>query len=175
MERLLWAVGVLLGSIAALGVAFMVSLRFQFPPVLRAIRRMNKVVFNPRALETAGTVGASASVVHHVGRTSGADYRTPVSAHPVEGGFLIPLPYGRTADWTNNVIAAEGAVIVHEGSTFHVVHPRVVPTTEAASLLPDGERRLLTTMGVAEVLRVDVSATDVSSEPLDTASTSPDA
>ena len=142
---------------AVILVVFVVSLRTQYPPVLRAVKRMNKAFWNPRALETAGQVGASASVIEHRGRTSGKEYRTPVSMYPIEGGFLIPLVYGRTADWTKNVMSAGGGVIIHEGTVYRVERPEFVARSEAESSLPEGERRLLKTMNVAEVLRVDAA------------------
>ncbi len=34
-------------------------------------------------------------VLTHVGRTSGARYRTPLDAHPVDGGYVFSLVYGQ--------------------------------------------------------------------------------
>ncbi|MDJ0792080.1 MAG: nitroreductase family deazaflavin-dependent oxidoreductase [Acidimicrobiia bacterium] len=140
---------------------FVVSMRSQYPPVLRAVKRMNKAFWNPRVLETAGQVGATASVVEHRGRTSGNEYRTPVSMYPIEGGFLIPLVYGRTADWTKNVMSAGSGVIVHDGTVYQIERPEFVARSEAESSLPERERRLLKTMNVAEVLRVDAVPSSV--------------
>ena len=83
------------------------------------------------ALRSAGQPGANASVVHHVGRTSGRRYRTPVVAQPVEDGFVIALPYGREADWVRNVVAAAGAEVEHDGRRVRVDQPRFVPSAEA--------------------------------------------
>jgi hypothetical protein len=43
-------------------------------------------------------------VIHHVGRTTGARYETPVVARPTDDGFAIALPYGTGADWLQNVL-----------------------------------------------------------------------
>ena len=52
----------------------------------------------PLAIKSAGGPGASASGVHHVGRTSGRSYSTPVGAVPTDDGFVIALPvHGRSA------------------------------------------------------------------------------
>ncbi|MGZ4612806.1 MAG: hypothetical protein ACXV1K_06490 [Kineosporiaceae bacterium] len=50
-------------------------------------------------MRTAGSPGAYASVVRHVGRTSGRRYETPVVPVATDGGFVVPLPYGPGTDW----------------------------------------------------------------------------
>ena len=81
----------------------------------------------PLAIKSAGGPGASASVVHHVGRTSGRSYSTPVGAVPTYDGFVIALPYGLSADWLKNVLACGSATICHDGHTYDVDRPEVVP------------------------------------------------
>ncbi len=41
----------------------------------------------------------------HVGRRSGREYRNPVSAYPLEDGFVIAVLYGAESRWVRNVIA----------------------------------------------------------------------
>jgi deazaflavin-dependent oxidoreductase (nitroreductase family) len=77
-------------------------------------------------------------VVHHVGRSSGRRYATPVVVRATEDGFVVPLPWGRDTQWVRNVLAQEGAVIRWKGRDHHAVRPRVVDASE----VPDGFSRI---------------------------------
>ncbi len=116
----------LIGLAAAAGAVFVLGMRKKSPRVQRAVRRVNRAFWNPRAMETAGTAGASASVIHHVGRRSGAEYHTPIVPVKVDDGFVVALPYGTRADWVQNVLAAERATLTHEGRTYHVDEPTLM-------------------------------------------------
>jgi len=59
----------------------------------RFLRRVNRAVTNPLMRTFAWWVPPLA-VVHHVGRTSGRRYRTPVLAFPSVRGLVIPMTYG---------------------------------------------------------------------------------
>jgi deazaflavin-dependent oxidoreductase (nitroreductase family) len=153
-RRIARIVGGLFLALIALGTVFLVSMRTKFPPVLTAVRRMNRAVWNPRAMETAGQAGAVASVIRHVGRTSGTPYETPIGPFPTDDGFVIPLPYGSSPDWLKNVMAAGSAVIVSEGNTYQVDRPELVPSSVAFVHVPRTEQRSLRLFGVDEFLRV---------------------
>jgi deazaflavin-dependent oxidoreductase (nitroreductase family) len=116
-------------AVAALWVGFLVAMRTKFGPVQRAVRRMNRAVLNPRTMETAGQPGASASVVRHLGRSTGTAYETPVETVATDDGFVIALPYGASADWLKNVLAAGTAMLVHDGEVHTVDHPELVPAS----------------------------------------------
>lgn len=131
---------------------FVVSMRTKYAPAQRAVRRMNRATWNPQAMKTAGQPGAAASVIRHVGRTSGAAYETPVGVVETESGFVVALPYGTSADWLKNVLAAGTAVVVHEGNTFKVDQPEVVPEVVAAAYFGPGEQRTHRIFGVDEFL-----------------------
>jgi deazaflavin-dependent oxidoreductase (nitroreductase family) len=109
---------------------------------------------NPRQMKTAGTPGAYASVIRHEGRTSGRPYETPVGAFVTDDGFVIALPYGSDPDWLKNVMAAGSATLVHEGGTYRVERPELVPTSAAAPYLPVKEQRNLRMFAVDQCLRV---------------------
>lgn len=104
--------------------------------------RFNKRVVNKVVRPLSGRV-ALWSLVEHVGRRSGRTYRTPVSAFPAPDGFAVLLPYGDGRDWVRNLQAAGGGRITVGGKTFAVVDPRIVPTAEAAALLPQPWRTLV--------------------------------
>jgi hypothetical protein len=130
------------------------GMRSKSPPVLKAVRRFNRSVSNPRQMATAGSPGAYASVIRHVGRTSGREYETPIGATATEDGFVVALPYGASADWLKNLLASGSAMIVDEGSSYRVDQPVVVTLAVAIDDFPPGERRLLRVFGVDESLRV---------------------
>lgn len=135
---------VVIGLTAVSGVlllAFTVSFRTKFPPVQNAIRRLNRRVLNPRQMRTAGQPGAWASVVHHVGRSSGTGYRTPVVATATEGGFVIALPYGPRADWVRNLVAAGSGAIEHGGRIIRVERPALVSASDANRFFAAREQR----------------------------------
>lgn len=154
MRIIALAAGALLLVVATLGIVFMVGMRTKYPPVLKAVRRMNRAVWNPRAMKTAGQPGAYASVIQHVGRTSGTPYETPIGPFPTDEGFVIALPYGTTSDWLKNVLAAGSAVIIHDGSTYQVDHPEVIPSEVALRHLPTKEKRNIRMFRIDQFLQV---------------------
>lgn len=145
---------VLLVVLGLLGGLFFFGMRNQWPFVLRAVRRMNRSVTNRRVMRSAGTPGAYASVVRHVGRSSGRAYETPIVAVPTDDGFLVALPYGTTADWLQNVLAAGSATIVHEGVEADVDSPEVVALAEVEDLFPADQLPTLHRFRVRQALRV---------------------
>ena len=80
--------------LVAIGVVFFVGMRTGSPLVRNAVRRFNRVVGNPHQMKTAGTPGAYASVIRHVGRKTGRFYETPMVPFATEDGFVIAWPYG---------------------------------------------------------------------------------
>jgi hypothetical protein len=147
-------IGLVVVALGAIGVIFVLGMRTKSPLVLDNIRRFNRGFTNPRVLKTAGTPGASAAVIHHVGRRSGLSYATPVGPFAVGESFVIALPYGPGTDWVRNVLESGSATLVHEGSTFPVDRPEVVPVAEVLADLPTSQQKVLGVFGVTECLRV---------------------
>ena len=129
--------------LVAIGVVFFVGMRTGSSLVRDVVRRFNCAFGNPHQMKTAGTPGADASVIRHVGRTTGRSYETPVVAFATDDGFVIALPYGPGTDWLKNVIASGSATIVHEGNTYRVDQPELVPAAVAAPHMPAKEQRSL--------------------------------
>jgi deazaflavin-dependent oxidoreductase (nitroreductase family) len=140
--------------VGTIGIVFVMGLRHKSPPVLNAIRRMNRTVFNPRQMESAGTPGAYASIIQHSGRTTGRPYETPIQAVATDEGFLIGLPYGAQADWLKNVLAAGSATLVSEGRTHRVDRPELVPIDTAGDHYSAQEQRTHRMFGVDQALRL---------------------
>jgi deazaflavin-dependent oxidoreductase (nitroreductase family) len=129
-------------------------MRRKSPTVLRLVRRFNRAFVNPRVLATAGTPGAYASVICHVGRRTGRRYRTPVVAEQTGDGFVIALPYGTTANWVKNVLVSGSATIVDEGTTYRVDQPEIVPLARMADYFPMKNRRSFGRFRVDQCLRL---------------------
>jgi len=145
--------GLVLAFIALL-IVFLVGMRAKYPPVTDAVRRFNRKVTKPRAMETAGQPGAYAGVIRHIGRSSGTEYETPIGPFEIDEGFVIPLPYGTTADWLKNVQRSGEAVIVFEGETYDVDEPEVIAAEEAMPLIPPKFQRSLRWFNVKDFLKV---------------------
>lgn len=112
--------------------------------------QINKRVFNPRELKKG-----ERPVITHVGRSSGATYRTPLDALPVDGGYLFMLVYGSGSDWVRNVLEAGHARLTVEGEEIELTNPRVVAEAEAWSALPDTVKRPPKFLRIGEFLRMD--------------------
>lgn len=149
--RLAGAVVVLL---AAIGTVFVVGMRTKAPFVIDTVRRLNRDVTNPRMMRSAGSPGAYAGVIHHTGRTTGRAYETPVGPFPNRDGFVIALPYGPSTDWVRNVLSSGSATLVHQGETFQIDQPEVVPTATVIGDLPASDRRTLRLFDVGQCLQV---------------------
>jgi deazaflavin-dependent oxidoreductase (nitroreductase family) len=144
----------LVAIVVAIGIVFMIGMRTKSRWVLSAVRRLNRRFINPQQLRTAGTPGAYASVIRHRGRSSGRQYETPVGASPTADGFVIALPYGTQADWLRNVMAHGSATIVHDGATYDVDAPELVPIAAVIEDLPSEDKRQLRLFNVTQCLRL---------------------
>lgn len=154
------AVAVFLG--AAVGVAGVLGMRAKVPFVLDAVRQLSKRVFNPSQMATAGSPGAYASVVQHVGRSTGRRYETPIEVVPTRDGFAIVSPYGRRADWLRNLLVAGSATIVTEGERVPVGRPELVPIATCDEYFDASRQRQHRLFGIDECLlvrrRADIAA-----------------
>lgn len=139
--------------LTATGIVFVTGMRAKSPVVVNGVRRLGRAM-RPLAIKSAGGVGASASVIHHVGRTSGRAYATPVGAVPIDEGFVIALPYGLSADWLQNVLASGSATIADDGSTYDVDRPEVVPLSAVGDQFSPTDQRAHRLFGVDQCLRV---------------------
>jgi deazaflavin-dependent oxidoreductase (nitroreductase family) len=139
---------------AALGILFLVGMRAKSPLVQRPIVWFSKRFMNPQQMRTAGTPGAYASVIRTVGRTSGRPYATPIGAVAADDGFVIGLPYGTRPQWLRNLLAAGRATLVHEGETWVVDRPEVVPLATVARRFSVADQRSFRIFNVTEAVLV---------------------
>ncbi len=89
-----------------------------------------------------------------VGRTTGRRDETPVQAVATDDGFVIALPYGPNTDWLKNVLANRSATIVHEGNTYEVDQPEVLPMSVAAPRFAPKDQRTHRLFRVEQALLV---------------------
>ena len=95
------------------------------------LARFNRHVTNPVQRLWAGWL-PTMGILHHVGRTSGKAYRTPLSVFGTSDGVAIMLTYGPNRDWLKNITASGDARITRYGRTARFTDPRVVSKREAA-------------------------------------------
>lgn len=155
MERtILIVVAVLFLALSAIAIVYVLGIRSRSSTVRNAARHFHRAVGNPRQMRSAGTPGTYASVIRHRGRTTGRAYETPVWAMPTEDGFVIALVYGSRTDWLKNVLASGAAAIVHEGYTYPVDRPEIVPMESVRRYFPATIGRIDRLIRVDRCLRV---------------------
>lgn len=96
----------------------------------RWLARFNRRFINPKAAK-----GGQWPVLVHVGRTSGAVYRTPIGAIPVNGSYVTFLNYGPKTDWLQNVLAAGEATLETGEVSVLVTNPRTVPYEQGLAMI----------------------------------------
>jgi len=82
------------------------------------------------------------SIVRHVGRRTGREYRNPVSAYPLGDGFVIPVLYGADSHWVRNAMAAGRFTVRTKGRDHLLERPEMIPAAQALEAYP----RLMRTM-----------------------------
>jgi deazaflavin-dependent oxidoreductase (nitroreductase family) len=122
-------------------------------PMPRWWGHINKRVFNPRAIAQGKW-----PVLTHVGRVSGATYRTPLEVHAVDGGYLFVLVYGSRSDWVRNVLTAGGARLRVEGRELELAAPRLVGEDEAFQAMSKEASRPPKVLRITEFLRMDLAS-----------------
>lgn len=114
---------------------------------------INKRVFNPIALRNDKW-----AVIHHIGRSSGREYRTPLEAHPVDGGYVFILIYGPDSDWVQNIFASGSCFIEIGGEKTRLSAPRLIPPDTAWDLLANETKRPHSFLKVTDFLRMDATS-----------------
>lgn len=151
---ILIVLAVLFLGLSAIAIVYGLGMRSKSSTVRNAARRFHRAVGNPLQMRSAGTPGAHASVLRHQGRMTGRTYETPVWAAPTEDGFVIGIVYGARTDWLKNVLASGAAAIVHEGETYSVDQPEIIPMESTRAYFPATTQRLQRPVRVDQCLRV---------------------
>jgi hypothetical protein len=164
LTLILMIAGVVVLAIVVLGLAFFLGMRFKSRLVRGALIWFTRKIMNPMQMKTAGTPGAYAAVIKAKGRVSGRLYETPIGAVVSGDGFVIALPYGTQANWVRNVLAAGSATLVHEGRTYAVDRPELVPMAGLEGCFSEADRRAQRITRVDQCLRVH-SAGELAASP----------
>jgi hypothetical protein len=98
---------------------------------------MNKRA-NAFFLKIAGGRFRAYSLLKHIGRSSGREYRTPITAFPFGDGFVLALLYGDAAevDWCRNVMAAGKCVLKTRGQEYQLERPEIIGPEKALAAFP---------------------------------------
>ena len=146
--------GVMLAKAAA-SVLFVIGMRRKWPAVMRPVVWFSRRFMNPTQMQTAGQPGAFAGIVRHVGRHSERAYETPVGIERDGDAFVIALPYGSSANWLRNVLAAGEATVVHAGEVVDVTEPALIPLAEVDEVFSPADQRFHRWFGVDQALRLE--------------------
>ena len=122
-------------------------------PIPLWVTRFNRRVTNPLLGTISDRVWPMASL-HHVGRSSGRRYRTPVFAFTTPRGLVIALTYGTQVQWLRNLEAAGGARMVRRGQVLVLSAPVRLHGDDGASLVPAVIRAGLRVMKVDDFVEV---------------------
>ena len=151
---LITLVGLVLAAFAVAAATFVIGMRHKSPAVTGTVIGFAKRFANPGALKTAGQPGRPTGIVHHVGRTSGTAYATPVDIMVLGDAFVVALPYGTRSQWVRNVLAAGTAELTIDGTTWTADHPELVPTDLVQDAFPRVDRFLFRVLGTDRCLRL---------------------
>ena len=133
------------------------AFRTRDPRAFTLLTSYHKHVTNPVMVRFVSGRSAHAALLRHVGRRSGTDYVTPVTAHRSEDTIIVPLPYGTEVDWLRNLRAAGEGVVKLEGRSFTVDEPEVVPVDRVMPLLPPFVVRIIKWHDTEYALRLHVA------------------
>jgi deazaflavin-dependent oxidoreductase (nitroreductase family) len=120
--------------------------------------RLNRVVFN-NFVGPVLTRFPGFAMVHHIGRRSGREFRTPVKFFRHAGDYVITLPYGSRADWVRNVLAAEGCEMVIRGRRVPLVKPTLF-MDDGSVHIPRVLRMVLSFMKIKEFIALTPDTSD---------------
>lgn len=125
-------------------------------PIPMSVARFNRSVTNRVTGRVADRLPGF-GILHHVGRTSGRAYATPINIFRDDDEYVIVLTYGPTADWVKNVLAAGGCEVVTRGRRLRLSDPRIETDTAlrwAPPLFVPVARLIFGAADVTQVMRL---------------------
>lgn len=129
-------------------------------PIPMSVARFNRRVTNRITGRVADRMPGF-GILHHVGRTSGKPYATPINIFRDGDEYVIVLTYGPGADWVKNVVAARGCEVVTRGRRVRLSNPRISTDTAlrwAPSLFVPFARLIFGAADVTQVMRLTRTA-----------------
>lgn len=104
-------------------------------PFPEGLARLNRVVTNKVARPFARHLPGF-GVLHHIGRSTGTRYETPLNVWRDGDRMVVALFYGSDVDWLKNAKAAESSEFVVGGRLVAVGRPVDIPYKEGMEILP---------------------------------------
>jgi hypothetical protein len=109
-----------------------------------------------------GSLYFNLAALHHVGRGSGREYVTPLSAYPLGDGFVLAVAYPHV-DWSENVLAAGKCTLTWRGHEYALERPERIPLSDALKAYPPLVKPFIFAPGTSEFLWLHRS--DVNQQP----------
>lgn len=122
-------------------------------PLSNRIAKANRNGFNRLSRRFAGRCPPFANL-HHVGRTSGTAYTTPIIAFRRGDGFVVCLTYGPDTDWLRNIEANNKAELEYGGRRWRLGECRLVHGSPLDQPLPKPVQVALSAFRVKDFLHV---------------------
>jgi len=96
------------------------------------------------------------SLLKHVGRSSGREYATPLTAYPLGDGFVIALLYGDATNvsWCRNIMAAGTCIIKTRGQEYVLGRPEIISAAQALPAYPPLFRCVYTSLDIQQFVWV---------------------
>jgi hypothetical protein len=93
-------------------------------------------------------------ILKHIGRKSGREYVTPVSAYPLGDGFVLALLYGdaNSVDWCRNILSTGQCKLATHGKEHVLKQPEIIPAEQALTVFPKPMQRMYKTRGIQQFL-----------------------
>ncbi|MGY1683315.1 nitroreductase family deazaflavin-dependent oxidoreductase [Geodermatophilus sp. SYSU D01176] len=120
--------------------------------ISRRVARFNRVFAN-HLVGPILTRLPGFGTVHHLGRRSGKEYRTPVKVFRSGEAYVITLPYGPNSDWVRNVLAADGCGLMTRGRYVQLTDPALVEN-DGLTALPVWARAMMSWLHTTTSLRL---------------------
>ena len=92
------------------------------------------------------------SIVRHTGARTGRVYSNPVSAYPLDDGFVIPVLYGRESRWVINALATGHLTLRTKNRDHPLERPELIGQEQAMPAFPLWQRTMLRTRGIQDYL-----------------------
>jgi deazaflavin-dependent oxidoreductase (nitroreductase family) len=136
--------------LALLGYSALMRIRWVSDRTRQASKRANRWA-GKAAGTRPGSLYFNLAALHHVGRRSGREYVTPLSAYPLGDGFVLAVAYPHV-DWSENVLAAGKCTLTWKGREYALEKPERIPMSDALKAYPRLVRPFIFAPGTNEFL-----------------------
>jgi deazaflavin-dependent oxidoreductase (nitroreductase family) len=133
-----------------LGYSVLMRIRWVSDKTRQASKRGNRWM-RTAAGTRPGSLYFNLAALHHVGRRSGREYVTPLSAYPLGDGFVLAVAYPHV-DWSENVLAAGKCTLTWKGREYALEKPERIPLSDALHAYPLLVRPFIFAPGTNEFL-----------------------